>query len=55
MINDKDIEVRNRTHHFGGENMSGLKREIVEGLIDFLDDHNALEQKMWLIVHGQTS
>ncbi|GKG13810.1 hypothetical protein Tco_0350770 [Tanacetum coccineum] len=29
--------------HFGGEN-SDLRRDIVEGLIDLLDNHNALVQ-----------
>ncbi|GKE56023.1 DNA helicase [Tanacetum coccineum] len=30
--------------HFGGEHESGLKKEIVEGLIELLDNHNALVQ-----------
>ncbi|GJS58197.1 putative reverse transcriptase domain-containing protein [Tanacetum coccineum] len=34
-------EVDNRMSHFGGDN-SGLRRDIVEGLIDLLDTHNAL-------------
>nr|GEY44356.1 DNA helicase [Tanacetum cinerariifolium] len=41
-IYDTTNEVHNRMAHFGGEEQSGLKREIVEGLIDFLDNHNAL-------------
>nr|GEX04809.1 DNA helicase [Tanacetum cinerariifolium] len=43
-IYDTNNEVQNRMAHFGGEEQSGLKREIVEGLIDFLDNHNALVQ-----------
>ncbi|GJV87496.1 DNA helicase [Tanacetum coccineum] len=43
-IYDTNNEVSNRMAHFGGEHKSGLKREIVEGLIDFLDRHNALVQ-----------
>ncbi|GJW16856.1 hypothetical protein Tco_0024292 [Tanacetum coccineum] len=42
-IYDTDNEVDNRMHHFGGEN-SGLCRDIVEGLIELLDNHNALVQ-----------
>nr|GEW37369.1 helitron helicase-like domain-containing protein [Tanacetum cinerariifolium] len=34
---------KKRLHHFGGEE-SGLKREIVEGWIDFLNNNNALVQ-----------
>ncbi|GJW73349.1 DNA helicase, partial [Tanacetum coccineum] len=34
-------EVDNRMSHFGGQN-SDLRRDIVEGLIDMLDTHNAL-------------
>nr|GFB61886.1 DNA helicase [Tanacetum cinerariifolium] len=30
--------------HFGGECKGGLKKEIVEGLIEFLDNYNALVQ-----------
>nr|GFB56280.1 DNA helicase [Tanacetum cinerariifolium] len=30
--------------HFGSEHEGGLKKEIVEGLIEFLDSHNALVQ-----------
>ncbi|GJY36445.1 DNA helicase [Tanacetum coccineum] len=40
-IYDTDNEVDNRMSHFGGDN-SGLRRDIVEGLIDLLDTHNAL-------------
>ncbi|GJW41681.1 DNA helicase, partial [Tanacetum coccineum] len=36
-------EVDNRLTHFGGDN-SVLRRDIVEGLIDLLDTHNALVQ-----------
>nr|GEU69519.1 DNA helicase [Tanacetum cinerariifolium] len=43
-IYDTNNEVQNRMAHFGGEEQSGLKREIVEGLIDFLDNYNALVQ-----------
>ncbi|GJU81562.1 DNA helicase, partial [Tanacetum coccineum] len=42
-IYDTDNEVDNRLSHFGGEN-SVLQRDIVEGLIDLLDTHNALVQ-----------
>nr|GEX21148.1 reverse transcriptase domain-containing protein [Tanacetum cinerariifolium] len=40
-IYDIDNEVDNRMRHIGGEN-SGLRRDIIEGLIDLLDTHNAL-------------
>ncbi|GKE62546.1 DNA helicase, partial [Tanacetum coccineum] len=40
-IYDTDNEVDNRMSHFGGQN-SELRRDIVEGLIDMLDTHNAL-------------
>ncbi|GJZ29208.1 hypothetical protein Tco_0573855 [Tanacetum coccineum] len=40
-IYDTDNEVDNRMSHFGGQN-SDLRRDIVEGLIDMLDTHNAL-------------
>ncbi|GJS66166.1 DNA helicase [Tanacetum coccineum] len=43
-IYDTTNEVKNRMAHFGGENDSGLKKEIVEELIEFLDKHNALVQ-----------
>ncbi|GKF53833.1 hypothetical protein Tco_0160743 [Tanacetum coccineum] len=43
-IYDTANEVKNRMSHFGGEYESGLKKEIVEGLIEFLDNHNALVQ-----------
>ncbi|GKC13529.1 DNA helicase [Tanacetum coccineum] len=39
----RDNEVDNRLTHFGGDN-SVLRRDIVEGLIDLLDTHNALVQ-----------
>ncbi|GKC65432.1 hypothetical protein Tco_1098030 [Tanacetum coccineum] len=42
-IYDTNNEVDNRMSHFGGENNS-LHRDIVEGLIDLLDNHNALVQ-----------
>nr|GEV59534.1 helitron helicase-like domain-containing protein [Tanacetum cinerariifolium] len=42
-IYDTDNEVDNRMSHFGGDN-SELRRDIVEGLIDLLDAHNALVQ-----------
>ncbi|GJW36068.1 hypothetical protein Tco_0058988 [Tanacetum coccineum] len=42
-IYDTDNEVDNRLTHFGGDN-SVLRRDIVEGLIDLLDSHNALVQ-----------
>ncbi|GJT90966.1 hypothetical protein Tco_1079811 [Tanacetum coccineum] len=42
-IYDTDNEVDNHMSHFGGNN-SGLRRDIVEGLIDLLDTHNALVQ-----------
>ncbi|GJU58293.1 DNA helicase [Tanacetum coccineum] len=38
-----DNEVDNRMNHFGGHN-SNLRRDIVEGLIELLDTHNALVQ-----------
>ncbi|GJR95334.1 hypothetical protein Tco_0267508 [Tanacetum coccineum] len=41
-IYDTNNEVSNRMSHFGGEYDSGLKRDIVERLIEFLDNHNAL-------------
>ncbi|GKA86060.1 DNA helicase, partial [Tanacetum coccineum] len=42
-IYDTDNEVDNRLSHYGGDN-STLRRDIVEGLIDLLDSHNALVQ-----------
>ncbi|GKC43193.1 hypothetical protein Tco_1060915 [Tanacetum coccineum] len=42
-IYDTDNEVDNRMNHFGGDN-SELRRDIVEGLINLLDTHNALVQ-----------
>nr|GEW31891.1 hypothetical protein [Tanacetum cinerariifolium] len=41
-IYDTTNEVKNRMAHFGGEYEGGLKKEIVEGLIEFLDTHSAL-------------
>ncbi|GJU84647.1 hypothetical protein Tco_1292193 [Tanacetum coccineum] len=38
---DTENKVDNRMHHFGGDN-SGFHRDIVEGLIELLDNHNAL-------------
>nr|GEX03438.1 ATP-dependent DNA helicase PIF1-like [Tanacetum cinerariifolium]GEX14622.1 ATP-dependent DNA helicase PIF1-like [Tanacetum cinerariifolium] len=43
-IYDTNNEVQNRMAHFDGEEQSCLKRVIIEGLIDFLDNHNALVQ-----------
>ncbi|GJT02879.1 DNA helicase [Tanacetum coccineum] len=40
-VYDTENEINNRMSHFGGNN-SDLRRDIVEGLIEFLDDHNAL-------------
>ncbi|GJW23899.1 hypothetical protein Tco_0037710 [Tanacetum coccineum] len=42
-IYDTDNEVDNRMNHFGGENNT-LRRDIIEGLIELLDAHNALVQ-----------
>ncbi|GKC56904.1 DNA helicase [Tanacetum coccineum] len=42
-IYDTKNEVDNRMSHFGGDN-SELRRDIVEGLIELLDNHNALVQ-----------
>ncbi|GKF45829.1 hypothetical protein Tco_0135631, partial [Tanacetum coccineum] len=42
-VYDTENEVDNRMAHFGGDN-SGLRRDIVEGLIELLDNHNALVQ-----------
>ncbi|GJV57427.1 hypothetical protein Tco_1458432, partial [Tanacetum coccineum] len=42
-IYDTDNEIDNRLRHFGNEN-STLRRDIVEGLIEFLDAHNTLVQ-----------
>ncbi|GJS62740.1 hypothetical protein Tco_0657524 [Tanacetum coccineum] len=39
-----DNEVVNRMRAFVGEDGSGLRRDIVEGLIKFLDNNNALVQ-----------
>ncbi|GKA89829.1 DNA helicase [Tanacetum coccineum] len=43
-IYDTTNEVNNRMAHFQKESDTGLKKEIVEGLIEFLDNHNALVQ-----------
>nr|GEV24287.1 DNA helicase [Tanacetum cinerariifolium] len=43
-IYDKTNEVKNRLSHFTDDHQSKLKKEIVEGLIEFLDNHNALVQ-----------
>nr|GEZ42028.1 helitron helicase-like domain-containing protein [Tanacetum cinerariifolium] len=40
-IYDTDNEVDNRLSYYGGDN-SELRRDIVEGLINLLDSHNAL-------------
>nr|GEU66750.1 helitron helicase-like domain-containing protein [Tanacetum cinerariifolium] len=44
-IYDTDNEVDNRLSHYGGDN-SVLHRDIVEGLINLLDSHNALEYEL---------
>nr|GFA14212.1 helitron helicase-like domain-containing protein [Tanacetum cinerariifolium] len=41
-IYDTANEVKNRMAHFRGQHEGGLKKEIIEGLIEFLDNHNAL-------------
>nr|GEX13634.1 DNA helicase [Tanacetum cinerariifolium] len=43
-IHDTANEVNNRMANFGNEHESVLKKEIVEGLIQLLDSHNALVQ-----------
>ncbi|GJS39598.1 DNA helicase [Tanacetum coccineum] len=43
-IYDTTNEVKNRLSHFSDEHQSELKEEVVEGLIEFLDTHNALVQ-----------
>nr|GFA11289.1 DNA helicase [Tanacetum cinerariifolium] len=43
-IYDTTNEVKNRMAHFGSNHRNGLKKEIVEDLIEFLDNHNALVQ-----------
>nr|GEX59345.1 DNA helicase [Tanacetum cinerariifolium] len=43
-IYDTINEVKNRLSHFTDDHQSELKKEIVEGLINFLDNHNALVQ-----------
>ncbi|GJT27748.1 hypothetical protein Tco_0908023 [Tanacetum coccineum] len=40
-VYDTDKEADNRMQHFGGDN-SDLRRDIVEGLIELLDNHSAL-------------
>ncbi|GKD14357.1 DNA helicase [Tanacetum coccineum] len=42
-VYDTHNEVDNRLHHFGGDS-SGLHGDIVEGLIELLNNHNALVQ-----------
>ncbi|GJY76998.1 hypothetical protein Tco_0482114, partial [Tanacetum coccineum] len=41
-IYDTENEVKNKMHHFSRENGSGLKREIVKGLIKFSNEYNEL-------------
>ncbi|PWA62376.1 DNA helicase Pif1-like protein [Artemisia annua] len=41
-IYDTDHEVRNRLSHFHPNERQTLREDIVQGLIDFLDDNNAL-------------
>nr|GEU71123.1 DNA helicase [Tanacetum cinerariifolium] len=41
-IFDMGNEVANRMRHFGVEDGGGLKRDIVDGIIEFLDNNNAL-------------
>nr|GEW54077.1 DNA helicase [Tanacetum cinerariifolium] len=43
-IHDTANEVNNRMANFGNEHESVLKKEIVKGLIQLLDSHNALVQ-----------
>nr|GEX02504.1 DNA helicase [Tanacetum cinerariifolium] len=43
-ICDTTNEINNRLAHFHNNHDSKLKKEIVEGLIEFLDNHNALVQ-----------
>nr|GEV70818.1 DNA helicase [Tanacetum cinerariifolium] len=43
-IHDTTNEVNNRMANFGDEHESILKKEIVEGLIQLLDSHNAFVQ-----------
>ncbi|GKC91255.1 hypothetical protein Tco_1151904 [Tanacetum coccineum] len=43
-IYDTTNEANNRMSHFANEDEPGLKKEIVEGMIEFLDNHNALVQ-----------
>nr|GEX18611.1 helitron helicase-like domain-containing protein [Tanacetum cinerariifolium] len=41
---DTANDVNNRMVHFGGNHQNGFKKEIVQDLIEFLDNHNALVQ-----------
>nr|GEZ20422.1 helitron helicase-like domain-containing protein [Tanacetum cinerariifolium] len=41
-VYDTQNEVANGMCHFGGEDKSGLRKDIVEGLIQDMDEHNAL-------------
>ncbi|GKA71614.1 DNA helicase [Tanacetum coccineum] len=43
-IHDTTNEVNNRMAHFHKEGDTGLNKEIVKGLIEFLDNHNASVQ-----------
>nr|GEZ10468.1 DNA helicase [Tanacetum cinerariifolium] len=43
-IYDTTNEVKNRMSYFNDQHEPKLKKEIVEGLIEFLDTHNALVQ-----------
>nr|GEV52344.1 helitron helicase-like domain-containing protein [Tanacetum cinerariifolium] len=43
-IYDTENEVENRMRHFGGLDSSTLDREVVQGLLQFLDAHNELVQ-----------
>ncbi|PWA64669.1 helitron helicase-like domain-containing protein [Artemisia annua] len=43
-IYDTDNEVRNRLEHFTSNGQNPLRQDIVEGLIEILDHHNALVQ-----------
>nr|GEV41510.1 helitron helicase-like domain-containing protein [Tanacetum cinerariifolium] len=46
-IYDTTNEVKNRLSHFNDEHQPELKKEIVKGLIEFLDNHNVLVQLFW--------
>ncbi|GJS14463.1 DNA helicase [Tanacetum coccineum] len=41
------MSLKYLVRHFGGEDGGGLKRDIVEGIIKFLDNNNALVQLFW--------